>query len=67
MMKDDVIKEYLMEILKDNRENPPPPRRVKCGDCTEWTKGTLKCKKYPNGIEKDILKEKINCKDFKQK
>lgn len=66
-MEKEELRELINGILKHNHENPPAVKRVKCGDCQNWQRGTMKCQVYPNGIPKYILEEKKVCRSFRKK
>lgn len=66
-MEKEELREAINGILKDNHENPPTARRVKCGSCQMRQQKTLRCRIYPNGIPEDILEEKTICRSFRKK
>ena len=62
------IKKHFQSIVEDSRTHPIFPIRPKCNDCKHMIPRTAKCSLlYPNGIPHQIMINKENCKEFKQK
>ena len=61
------IHKQIREILEDSRTHPPKPIQAKCNNCQNRIPATAKCKLYPTVIPKEILTNKQDCPEFKEK
>lgn len=59
------FQEALKGIIQHNRDTIPRISSPKCNECKLRDKWM--CKKYPNGIPKEILHNEVVCKEFEEK
>ena len=64
-MKKEQFKEILKGISQHNMDTIPRVEHPKCNECQLRSKWT--CKKYPNGIPKEVLHNEITCNEFTEK